>query len=131
MTKALLDGVDLKVMAGDRRFVLQKEHLERLGGLDAQGRIQPNQTWLNDEIVDGYGRLIAKRSSEDQSLPKVEVFTTHSLREIKATNYEKVRRMNRHKCVYGYQKILIPICEHNRWTLVVVDVASKEVWSPQ
>ncbi|KAL0219829.1 hypothetical protein P9112_005482 [Eukaryota sp. TZLM1-RC] len=83
--------------------------------------------WLNDEVVNGYFKLIQLRSETENDLPKVYSFNSYFYPKLqKNYSYKNVKRWTKKVDLFSFDKILIPCHLGNHWTLLVIDLYSSE-----
>eukprot|EP01127_Copromyxa_protea_P021974 TRINITY_DN7698_c0_g1_i1.p1 TRINITY_DN7698_c0_g1~~TRINITY_DN7698_c0_g1_i1.p1 ORF type:complete len:596 (-),score=98.04 TRINITY_DN7698_c0_g1_i1:72-1859(-) len=88
--------------------------------------------WLNDEISNFFFQLLAERSQNDKTLPKIHVFNTFFYQNLSNRGngyaYNRVARWTKDKDIFALDKIFIPVHVHgNHWCLAVLNIRDKRI----
>eukprot|EP00002_Diphylleia_rotans_P009383 TRINITY_DN1952_c0_g1_i4.p1 TRINITY_DN1952_c0_g1~~TRINITY_DN1952_c0_g1_i4.p1 ORF type:complete len:310 (+),score=47.49 TRINITY_DN1952_c0_g1_i4:52-981(+) len=102
-------------------LTLMYESVRRLDG----------STWLNDEVINFYYRLIAKRALDSGgSLPRLHVFTTYFYIKLMTNgkfNYSAVSSWTRKINLFDLEMIFVPIHRGNHWCTSMIDMKNKQI----
>ncbi|XP_035279590.1 sentrin-specific protease 5-like isoform X1 [Anguilla anguilla] len=90
--------------------------LEDLSTLD-------NQNWVNDQVINMYGELI-----EEAVNHKVHFFNSFFHRQLVTKGYEGVKRWTKKVDLFTKKLLLIPIHLEIHWSLITVDIATRNVY---
>lgn len=86
-----------------------------------------NPRWLNDNIINFYMELIANRSQNNPTLPKIYAMNTFFLKKLIQSGYEAVKSWTKRlqPDIFTYDQIIIPVHSNNHWRLSIVYVQEK------
>uniref|UniRef100_A0A914QE42 Ubiquitin-like protease family profile domain-containing protein n=1 Tax=Panagrolaimus davidi TaxID=227884 RepID=A0A914QE42_9BILA len=104
-----------KIFVVTREVKIIRKDLLNLSGLN----------WLNDEVVNFYLDLVVKRSTEDDSLPRVYAFQTFFYSTLIQKGYGSVKRFTRRIDVFDYNIWIVPVHLTNHWCMAIVDVRNQ------
>ena len=90
------------------------------------------ENWLNDKIIDGYLKIISKRSSTDANrsgkLPKVYAMSSYFYENLMNRGTTAVEKWTKDVDIFDFDLILVPIHLPKHWCLAVVDFRSPGVF---
>jgi sentrin-specific protease 1 len=90
-----------------------------------------NGSWLNDEVINLYGKMILQRSKDHpEQLPRIHMFNSFFYSNL--TNpklgYDKVRRWSRRFDVFAMDMVLFPVNLSNlHWVLGIINFKKKQI----
>ncbi|ORY20376.1 cysteine proteinase [Rhizoclosmatium globosum] len=93
--------------------------------------LKPRQ-WLNDEVLDEYGRLIMERSLKHGSdtgfhYSKIHIHSCFFFTTLSKQGYKNVARWSKSFNTFDLDLLLFPIHTTNHWSLGVVDFKKKSI----
>ncbi|KJE89845.1 hypothetical protein, variant [Capsaspora owczarzaki ATCC 30864] len=120
------DGKLASILSMQPTALISSVHGIKVLGSDLQ-HLRPAR-WLNDEVINLYGTLIAARSAGCSTLPSVLFFNTFFFSKLQKHGYEGVRRWTKDTDIFSFDQVLIPVNSNNlHWTLLVIDMRRKHV----
>ncbi|XP_037915147.1 sentrin-specific protease 1-like [Hermetia illucens] len=92
-----------------------------------------DQSWLNDNIINMYLKLIAERNEQKsfKNLPKIYVMDTFFAPRLLNSGYNAVRRWTRNVDIFAYDIILVPVHVNNvHWCMAIINLNNKTIKYP-
>ena len=105
-------------------------------------RLNKNK-WLNDEIINAYGKMINIRNEKSLNVPKVRIFSSFLLQKIFCLSKEDIqndenkykdllqffKKSRKHINLNEYQILLFPFNINNsHWALISIDIEKRELF---
>ncbi|XP_043276018.1 sentrin-specific protease-like [Venturia canescens] len=87
-----------------------------------------DKNWLNDEVINAYFELIAKRANQNpDKCKKVYCMNTFFFPRLQSGGYEAVRRWTKKIKIFSFDLILVPIHLGNHWCLATIDMKDSKI----
>ena len=117
VVSAAMRKAPTKVLVNISGIAVTRADLETLDGLN----------WLNDKIMDVYLNLVAKRSQEDSSLPRVYAFSVFLMQVYAEHGYGNVRLWTQQVDLFSHDMLLVPVHMKDHWCMTIVDLRLKQI----
>ncbi|KNE65926.1 hypothetical protein AMAG_09889 [Allomyces macrogynus ATCC 38327] len=82
-----------------------------------------DRAWLNDEIINAYGKLIMARAQSNAALPKLHFFNSFFYPKIRDYGHKQVARWTKKFDLFALDLVLFPVHLGNHWCLGCVNSA--------
>ncbi|KNE62399.1 hypothetical protein AMAG_07621 [Allomyces macrogynus ATCC 38327] len=86
-----------------------------------------DRAWLNDEIINGYGKLIMARAQSNPALPKLHFFNSFFYPKIRDYGHKQVARWAKKFDLFALDLVLFPVHLGNHWCLGCVNFCCKRI----
>ncbi|KAJ3360703.1 SUMO1 sentrin specific peptidase 1 [Allomyces javanicus] len=86
-----------------------------------------DRAWLNDEIINGYGKLIMARAQSNAALPKLHFFNSFFYPKIRDYGHKQVARWTKKFDLFALDLVLFPVHLGNHWCLGCVNFRRKRI----
>lgn len=86
--------------------------------------LQPD-AWIDDTVVDGYMELIEERSKASNTA--FHAFSSYFISSVRATLDSESQRWDKHRNIFKFTTLLIPVHQINHWYLMVYDVKKNRI----
>lgn len=129
----LFKEIDKMILSERTQLIVRiaKYQLKRDDLITLDWRATKLKAWLNDNVINGYMKLINERSRNEPQLPKVYAFDTYFAEKLKRDNYQyaDVRKWSTRAKVdlVSMDKIFIPVNGENHWTLIIIHNDQKNI----
>lgn len=87
----------------------------------------PTFQWLNDQVVNFYMDLLAERSRNNASLPKVHAMKSFFMTCLLQNGYSGVKRWTKKVDIFGMDIILVPVNKRNHWSIAIIHIKERSV----
>lgn len=85
-------------------------------------------TWLNDQVINFYMKLLVERSKLNKKLPKVYSMDTFFLSLLEAHGYPHMSRYGRKDIdIFSYDIITVPVHKPNHWCMAIINLKEKTI----
>ncbi|CAJ0857230.1 1209_t:CDS:2, partial [Entrophospora sp. SA101] len=78
-------------------------------------------TWINDQVINFYGKLIVERSTNNDDLPSVFVYSTQFMTKYLNSGYQGVSKWTKKVDIFSKDLLFVPIHSGAHWSLCLVD----------
>ncbi|KAJ3373635.1 SUMO1 sentrin specific peptidase 1 [Allomyces arbusculus] len=86
-----------------------------------------DRAWLNDEIINAYGKLIMARAQSNTALPKLHFFNSFFYPKIRDYGHKQVARWTKKFDLFAVDLVLFPVHLGNHWCLGCVNFRRKRI----
>nr|CAG8435398.1 12547_t:CDS:2 [Entrophospora candida] len=85
--------------------------------------------WVNDQVMNFYGKLIVDRNSKNKNLPSLFIHSTQFMTKYSSCGYKAVSKWTKKVDIFEKDLLFIPVHSRNmHWSLCLVDFKASKIY---